>query len=1232
MAERTWTPAQTSAIEETEKTLLVSAAAGSGKTAVLTERIVRALVDEEHPVDITRMLIVTFTRAAAAEMRARIATELNKRAGKSRNPHIARQLLLLPGAYICTIDSFCLDLVRAHAATLGISPAFRPADQAENLLLLHSVLDRLLEECYGGTTDFCTDSDFLSLVDCLTGGRDDKGLAGVILSLYEKTRGFAGTYNTLFSMAKDLSDGASREPFSTLWGAYLREETAETVRAAMFGCDRELLEVEKDELAEKAFRDALASDLAELAALANALEMGYAETRERIYNFHREPIGKMKAEEKNDISENARAYRSAFYEKTLVKLKKKYAYARPDLAVCLTALADKVELLARLIAEFDRRVAEEKRRRSICDFGDIEHFALRLLTDSEGNPTPIAEEVRRSFEWVYIDEYQDVNEVQHRIFEALSQERNRFMVGDVKQSIYSFRGAQPEIFAAVRRAYKKLKDTTAEDTAATVSLSANFRSAPNILLFANLIFTRLMEGVGDKIDYRPTEDELVPGDKTAPRGAEVEVVFFEKPKKNKDHDGELADGERADEECGEGENADGEEEEDSIPDAEALWVAETAEKLLREGTGKGEPLRPGEIAILASSNRTLARFAAALRARGIQSEQSAKRGFFLNPEVLLALSLLNTVDNPRRDIHLAGVLRSPIYRFTMDDLIAIRTEAQQNPEYEDCTLYEALQLYASHRPGEKESLFLADLAELRHMAESAPVDRLIWYIYQKTGLLTLAGNDSEGDPAARRANLMLLYDHARKYEASSYHGLYSFIAYINEAIERGQSIEENSKIGGNPDAVCLTTIHQSKGLEWRVCFVVDCGHGFNLKDTMAPLLFNRALGCALRLRDESGFVRLQNPVYSAVAKSMKDAAIEEQTRVLYVALTRPKERLFVTGSVAPSAMEKWEENPAALNAADVHACTNYAAMLLRAMKSDPSYSFRFVPFSDVSGDPCVVNDDKTDEKNISDRAEEDALYDLFSRRFGFVYPDAYLNELPSKMSVSRLYPDVLDVGEEGVAEIKVPEETEFTPVRPRFLDGKGEKADAADKGTATHLFMQFCDFARLAEEGGARELDRLVAGGFIPKEKADLVRLDEIEAFRRSDFLSLLLGGGKLFRELRFNVRLPASDFTEIPEKKEAYSEETLLVQGVMDGVLVGEDGSITLFDYKTDRLTPAELRNRALAEKKLLDRHRLQLGYYVAACRHIFGKNPDRVTVYSLALGDTVDLPPEEFAQKPEA
>lgn len=426
------------------------------------------------------------------------------------------------------------------------------------------------------------------------------------------------------------------------------------------------------------------------------------------------------------------------------------------------------------------------------------------------------------------------------------------------------------------------------------------------------------------------------------------------------------------------------------------------------------------------------------------------------------------------------------------------------------------------------------------------------------------------------------------------------------------------------ETVRLMTIHQSKGLEFRACFLSDCGRGFNKSDTRAPLLFDRRLGCAVKLRDETGFVRLRNPVYNAVADSIRDAAIEEESRVLYVALTRAKERLFVTATVGKEMLLRSEADGFTVNASDVYACASYAEMLAKTAFAHPSYHFRFIPYKEENPTPCVAKTEETAETQAGG-AEEEALFCTFSARFSHVYEDASLGDLPSKLSVSQLYPAVLDGSEEEFATVAPPQdEVEFTPVVPRFLSG--EKKSAADAGTATHLFLQFCDFARLREEGAAAELARLTARGFLPEEKASLVRLDEIEKFRHSALLSELLAGGKLYRELRFNVRLPATAFTEDEARRKAYAEESVLVQGVMDGVLVGEDGRLTLFDYKTDRLTQEEKANPTLAAEKLLARHRLQLGYYAAACARIFGRLPDRVAVYSLALGDTVDLPREEI------
>ena len=608
------------------------------------------------------------------------------------------------------------------------------------------------------------------------------------------------------------------------------------------------------------------------------------------------------------------------------------------------------------------------------------------------------------------------------------------------------------------------------------------------------------------------------------------------------------------------------------------------------------------------------------------------------------------VDNPRRDIYLAALLRSPLYRFTMDDLIRIRRENDATEENKGAPLYEALCRYTEAHPEfEGGRVFLSALSSFRRMAEGQPVDRLIWQLYRETGLLSIAGADKNGSPALRRANLMMLYDYARRFEASSYRGLYNFIAYINEAIERVTSIEEGHAGSERTDTVRILTVHHSKGLEYPVCFVCECGGKFGDKDIQEPLLFHRDLGCALRLRDESGFARVQNPVFHAVAQSIAENAREEEMRVLYVALTRARERLYVTGTVSDidKTVSLAERRAAHLDAQTAYACKTYLDMILAAAVGDDSFDLVFPEEGELSPTGTLAAEQECaplpSEEEIS-RVEE-----CLRERFDFLYPHAHLCRLPSKMSVSRLYPTALDEGEEeavpSLSEVaNIPPETEQVATRvsqnadgslvfadedrlaarasyiPRFMGG--ERNTAAMAGTATHLFMQFCDFATLREKGAEEELSRLTEGRFISPEDASLVRLAEIESFAKSRLLDAVLSCDRIWRELRFHVRIPAAALTRDPIKKQTYGDETVLVQGVMDGVLLTKDGQLWLFDYKTDRLSREQLRSRELAEEMLCERHALQLSYYAAACRAIFGRAPDRVMIYSLPLGDTVDVP----------
>ena len=1255
MAKRSWTEAQQAAINTRDRTLLVSAAAGSGKTATLTERIVQSILDPHEKGDISRMLIVTFTRSAAAELRTRIGDALNAAiAVEGRTPHLVRQSLLLPGAHISTIDSFCIDLVRANAVRLGLSPSFRIADGAENLLLMHSTLNSVIEDAYDGKADFCTGEEFCALVDCLGGARGDKELADLLLSLYDKTQAYIRSTGAVGDVAEKMREVAELPPFETPWGASLAARAARTLDSFIGRYERTIPLLAADADAAIKYLPAFETELSDMRLLRDALTRGYTAAREACLGFSKASLKGLR--EKTEDSEAAKRLKAEFGAFRKKLLTGTFAYAEEEWKETLATLAARIRVLGRILEAFSTRVWEEKRRRGVCNFNDIAHSALRLLCDEKGVPTPLAMELGEDFDAVYVDEYQDVNEVQHAIFAAIAKPHGRFMVGDIKQSIYGFRGAQPEIFAAIRREFPPLKAGEDQQNA-SLSLSKNFRSYSTILHFANLIFGRLMQGVGEHIGYSEAEDALVPGRPTPDDPPRITVALFEQKKNAKaeeetnclQSDGE-AEKENTDGDVSLSEEASEEEISEEI-DAEARYVARRIKEELASRKRLGDrEIRPGDIAVLVRYKASGERFARALAAEGIRAETASKKGFFVNAEILLALALLNTIDNPHRDVYLAGVLRSPLYGFTADELVSIRRAADASEEHKGCTLYEALCLYVVSTPDfEKGKRFLREHASFRHMAEGQPVDRLIWNLYRETGLLSIAGADKDGSPAARRANLMLLYDYARRFEASSYRGLYNFVAYINEAIERGQSIDEGTPQSARTDTVRIMTVHQSKGLEYPICFLSDCGREGARGVRGIP--FHNHLGCALQLRDPSGFGRIRNPVYDAIAAAIAEAETEEEMRVLYVALTRPRDALYVTATVkdVEATLATAKERGRAMGAEEAYACKTVAEMILAAGAGDDSYDLVFPEEQETPATLVRESGEETDGVDAETVADIEAL---LKDRFSYAYPYRHLTTLPSKMSVSRLHPTALNeeeppsvpaldlsaeptvsddialpalavrAGAEGLS--LVDPERDGEPSRkapvPHFMGGRAQDA-AARAGTATHLFMQFCDFARLARTDAMTELARLVEDRFLSAEDAALVRPEEIRAFEDSAFLSALLAGGRLYREMRFHVRLPAAAFTDDPVKKAAYANETVLVQGVMDGVLVREDGEIWLFDYKTDRLTDYEKTHRAAAEEKLCGRHRLQLSYYAEACRAIFGRTPDRVLIYSLPLGDTVEV-----------
>lgn len=1173
-----WTDEQLSAINTRDKTLLVSAAAGSGKTATLTERIIRSLTDPVSPMDIDSILVVTFTNAAAGELRAKISKALTKAVEETpENKHLQRQLYLLPAAKIRTIDSFCNELLRANCDRVGLTPGYRIADTAECELLAISIIEGLIEAMYNGLLpEIASPDEFEELADCLTDSGKTEELSEMFRYIHLKCDSAEEGIHLIGSLIENYNcKDTSVE--QTVYGAYLMERYFEMLDHYISCYVRYIKDFTVGNDQEKKYLACAESDLSLLKRLREAED--YKSARDGMLNYQlmRKPTVRG---DKTDRMESFSILRDMLKE-DLLDIKDYFGYTEEQWGELYSSLYRLLSVLYRFEVEFDRLFTEEKRRRGALSYADIERYTYKCLMD-KGEPTDIAKNVAAQFDAIYIDEYQDVNSLQNRIFEAISRPNNRFMVGDIKQSIYGFRSACPEIFANMKNTFPRLD--RAEGDTASIFMSRNFRCDKGVVDFVNNIFDKAFgftrESIGyvdsDKLGYAKIHDEGEPP-YTYPT-----VCMLDKSA--------------------------GEE------NISASAVARKIGELLESGTlDNGRPIRPSDIAIILRNARgSDGEYAEALENLGIPSCISGAKDFFLSPEVLLALCLLNTVDNPSRDIYLAGLLCSPLFDFTADELYIIGKQGK------DC-LFESLKSYVSENPEfTKGASFLNTLEYYRTIAEGVGVDTLIYKLYRETGLMSLASR------SGGKENLTLLYDYARSYEAGSFKGLYNFISFINNIIDKKTTFDD-ARARSGIDAVKIVTAHASKGLEYPVVFLVEADGRIYNKDRTSRLAFLEDFGISFRLRTPSGLAVVNNPVQDIINHKITGKLYEEELRILYVALTRARERLFVVGECPLIDRDKYlneleviREN---LSGYSFRALASYQEIILACEGSMPLDETAF----------CGASDSQPVERIEAMSAEasgrDDELYEKLMKRFTYKYPNDHLTRLPEKMSVSTMSPTVLDGSEEDAPELSLDgEEPIDTPadegrkILPAFATG-GNADESAKRGIATHLFMQFCDLDNLMNRGAREELMRLISMGFISAEDGERVRIGEIELFRKSDLIREMLSAKRVHRELRFNVYLPASEFTQDEEKRKAFRDREILVQGVIDCIIEREDGSIALCDYKTDRLTKEELADRSLAEKKLRESHKTQLSLYSMAIEKIFGKTPESVEVYSLPLGDTVSV-----------
>ena len=1220
---RSWTDSQRKAIDTRDRTLLVSAAAGSGKTATLTERIIRSILDENNPINIEEMLIVTYTRAAVGELRERIGAAI-KEAIKSRpnDTELERQLYMLPSAKISTIDAFCADILRANAERVGINPGFRVPDGAEAQLLAENILDSLLDSIYEGhATEVATPKELDALTDCLAQARKQSELPAIIHMIYASTLNSLEGVDSIGALVGEFNPDTFTGVEGTGFGKYILARLDELLAhyKRVFAEMLTELDVAKHGKIAEMLTDALT-----LINNLNALP-SYDEKRELLNAY---VFKKAAPVSKKDSLPPIAIVRKAFREE-LTKMKDDFfRHSGEEWKIAYAGLYRQLDVLYRVVKEFDRLFRLEKKRRGMCEFSDVERLTYECLWQ-DGEKTDIAKEQAKLYKAVYIDEYQDVNSLQNKIFEAISNENNRFMVGDIKQSIYEFRSANPRIFADMKKSYPEL-GTAGDYPAASIFMSNNFRCDEGVIDFVNHIFDRLFyllrESIGyvesdrlcfskvydhEKPAYAYPEICLVP---TIPSSDPRSVLVEDKAQ--------------------------------LVPEV----VARKIKELLDTGTlDNGERIQPRHIAIIMRNVKNKGeRYARELAKLGIPAALAQNERFFVNSDVLLVLCLLNSIDNPHKDVYLTGLMCSPIYGFKLGEIAVIRKL------YPTDSLYESLRLYAEQgEDGERVKKFLDKLEYYRLLSEGMPTDKLLMKLYHETGLLALSSNRKES-----KDNLMLLYEHARRYESGSFKGLYNFISYINQLTGRESDFDKR-EAPAECDAVRIITAHGSKGLEYPIVFFAGGTSGFNGNhgEGEGPRFeYEEGFGMGMFLRTDSGLALVRNSTKNVIKHYRHRKKIEEEARVLYVILTRARERLYVVGQIKSKEDEFEAEVAAAREYMSEYSVYNISSLLKMILEMK---EFQIKRPEEFLSDPPLIYTDAaaeaaealsggevevpkvaqapTDDGEITlDAAELDSLEQVLNERFGYEYPNAHLTRLPGKLSVSRLYPAILDGSDEFAVKLEdgteedmpdledgaaiTPENEEKRSYLPKFRAPESQNL-SAERGIATHMLLQFCNLDRMVAKGARAELEALVSTGFLSEKDASLVRIREAEAFARSALIKDMLAAKKLYREFRFNVKLPADDFTTDPKLKLLYQHEHVLVQGVIDCLYEDAEGEYHLIDYKTDRLSPEEKADEQLARRKMYDKHSLQLSYYAKAVELMLGKRPKTVEVYSLPLGKTLDV-----------
>ena len=1196
-----WTKEQQQAIYEKGENILVAAAAGSGKTAVLVERIINKIINEN--IDIDKLLVVTFTNAAASEMRERVLNAIYKKIDEDpENEKLQKQITLLNKASICTIDSFCLDVVRNNFFEIDISPNFRIGDTTEIEILKQDVIEELFEDKYESE-----DKDFQKLITTYTSYKDDTPLKELILKIYTYIQSNPFPEKWLNEKVEmfNLQEKIEQDFSQTIWGGLLLQQVDEILEDSIIKLKKEKEKLAKYEELTKYYQ-IINDDIEQMEMLkCNLDSWDKAFQIARNLEFKTWAVNKKivldEKENAKQIRDSVKAEYKKIKEKILIVNSKE---ANED----INEMYDILKKLENVILEFGERFTKRKKEKNIVDFSDIEHFALKILLTENNEPTQIAKKYKEKFEEIAIDEYQDSNLVQEYILTAISRNNNTFMVGDVKQSIYRFRQARPDLFLSKYKKYKLKDDRKDEDL--KIQLFKNFRSRKEVLDFSNEIFANIMTEKLGELDY--TEEEYLNlganyENTNENLKTEIDILNIQGNISEENNFSE----EESDEDI--------EEQKERLEDIEleAKFVAKRIKELIDSkfqvyDVKKQEKrdIKYKDIVVLLRSTKEPAPiFEKEILNLEMPVFSDSSSEYLESIEIQTIMSLLKIIDNPLQEIPLIAVMRSNIGGFTDNELVQIRLSDKYDGFYN--TLLKSKKDVDKNLRN-KIDKFLNNLEMWRKEQEYLSLDELIWKIYNDTGYYDYVGLMTNG--TLRQANLKMLFERAKQYESISFKGLFNFISYIEKIKTSSKDMDSAKIIGENEDVIRIMSIHKSKGLEFPVVFISGTGKQFNMQDLNNKILLHPEIGIGVKYIDYNKQIEYDTLSKQAMKERIKIETISEEMRILYVALTRAKEKLIITGYSKPEKEDELNDIISKYGETSYLVLKKYISYLDWIRLVYISNKEKMSKLADINiyeksqilkskSDKKESSINSTDIKQKLEKELDEKEYKEIAKNIKYKYKNQEATVIPNKTSVTEIKKLKSKNKDNELVTIEIP--------KPKFLQrDESEKITNAEKGTLIHLCMQKLNIIQreYTVDDIKEFVQKLQKDNIISEKEYEAINIMKIYNFTKSNIWKELKQAKVVEREKPFYINIPAKD---------VYGkdlDEQLLVQGIIDLYYIDKEDNLILVDYKTDYVENRD-------EQILINKYKMQLELYKKALESAMNKKVSRVYIYSTYLDRAIIL-----------